>query len=240
MEPLLNISDAAAFLNVSEMTIRRWTNKGILPCYRVGGRRSRRFDRKDLQHFVGGKLQSSKAGDVSIGYKGFVVPDGAHITHLSLDASEALDVASSYILEGLVTGESVWVVAPPLETERIFSALRKRHIDPETLGENGLLGFNEGMSMPKQQFQSLAEKALAHNKRFRVFGDMRWTKAKNWSSVALRELEESIGVNAMYTGVLFLCQYALASFCGEDAMMALETHSHSIYRGELKKNPYRN
>ena len=39
MERLLDIKDAAEFLNVSEMTIRRWTNSGKLKCYRVGGKR---------------------------------------------------------------------------------------------------------------------------------------------------------------------------------------------------------
>lgn len=240
MESLLNISEAAAFLNVSEMTVRRWTNKGILRCFRVGGRRARRFDRKELQAFVRGKSQSFRTGEVPIGYKGLTVPDGAHITHLSLEAAEALDVAASYIAAGLAAGETAWVVAPGSETERLADALRKRHVDPEAYGKSGLLGFSEGMKKPKQQFHHLAEKVLASDRRLRIFGDMRWTREKAWSPDALRELEESVGVNAMYTGVLFLCQYALANFSGEDAMMALETHSHSIYRGELKKNPYRN
>ena len=39
MEHLLNIKDAAEFLNVSEMTIRRWTNLEKLKWYRLGGRR---------------------------------------------------------------------------------------------------------------------------------------------------------------------------------------------------------
>jgi len=39
MERLLDIKDAAGFLNVSAMTIRRWTNSGKLNCYRVGGKR---------------------------------------------------------------------------------------------------------------------------------------------------------------------------------------------------------
>lgn len=40
IEPLLDIKDAARFLKVSEMTIRRWTNSGTLKCYRLaeGGR----------------------------------------------------------------------------------------------------------------------------------------------------------------------------------------------------------
>src|SRR2546421_9124060 len=45
---LLDIAQAAAFLHVSPMSLRRWTNSGRLSCFRVGGRRERRFRRADL------------------------------------------------------------------------------------------------------------------------------------------------------------------------------------------------
>src|SRR2546430_14839626 len=45
---LLDIAQAAALLHVSPMSLRRWTNSGRLPCFRVGGRRERRFRRADL------------------------------------------------------------------------------------------------------------------------------------------------------------------------------------------------
>jgi excisionase family DNA binding protein len=52
MERLFDIKDAAEFLNVSEMTIRRWTNSGKLKCYRVGGKRERRFHKSDLEELL--------------------------------------------------------------------------------------------------------------------------------------------------------------------------------------------
>ena len=48
----LNITQAAALLNVSKGTIRRWTNAGKLPCSRVGGRKERRFLEKDLRKLL--------------------------------------------------------------------------------------------------------------------------------------------------------------------------------------------
>ncbi len=47
-DDLLDIRQAAAFLRVSQTSLRRWTNAGSLPCLRVGGRRERRFRRSDL------------------------------------------------------------------------------------------------------------------------------------------------------------------------------------------------
>src|SRR5438552_8145976 len=53
MQELLDIREAAEFLRVSETSLRRWTNAGLLPCLRVGGKRERRFRRSDLLAFAG-------------------------------------------------------------------------------------------------------------------------------------------------------------------------------------------
>jgi transcriptional repressor of dcmA and dcmR len=51
-ERLLDIKQAARFLNVSETSLRRWTSSGQLGCARLGGRRERRFRRADLLAFL--------------------------------------------------------------------------------------------------------------------------------------------------------------------------------------------
>lgn len=51
MSQLLSIGEAAQFLDVSEMTLRRWTNSGKLRCIRVGGERIRKFHIRDLNEF---------------------------------------------------------------------------------------------------------------------------------------------------------------------------------------------
>jgi excisionase family DNA binding protein len=51
-EDLLDIKQAARFLQVSETSLRRWTNAGRLACHRVGRKRERRFRRADLLAFM--------------------------------------------------------------------------------------------------------------------------------------------------------------------------------------------
>src|ERR1700675_3984451 len=48
----LTIGEAAEFLHVSEISLRRWTNSGKLRCFRVGGRNERRFLIEDLLAFM--------------------------------------------------------------------------------------------------------------------------------------------------------------------------------------------
>ena len=53
MDRLLTIQEVAAYLRVSQATIRRWTNAGRLRCYRLGGQTSRRlFSIGQLQTFL--------------------------------------------------------------------------------------------------------------------------------------------------------------------------------------------
>jgi transcriptional repressor of dcmA and dcmR len=61
---LLDIAQAAALLQVSEASLRRWTNSGQLPCLRVGGRRERRFRRADLMAFLEGHQTHQPASHV--------------------------------------------------------------------------------------------------------------------------------------------------------------------------------
>ena len=176
---------------------------------------------------------------VQLGFNGFEVPDGSHITHLSVDPYEALEVAAAFVIEGLVNGETVCVVAPDAGTEKVINALRQRNADVERFKKFGKLHFSRGMDTPKRQTRYISEMAAQSGKRFRIFGDMTWTKAKGWRAEDLGGLEETLSISTLSRDMLILCQYALGSFTGKEAMMAIETHSHSIYRGALKQNPYR-
>src|SRR3981081_4831305 len=65
-ERLLTTREAATFLKVSEASIRRWTDSGLLPASRVGRRRARRVREEDLRTFMeGGPAQATGAGNTS-------------------------------------------------------------------------------------------------------------------------------------------------------------------------------
>ena len=51
---LLSVGQAALILSVHPNTLRKWSNKGLLPSYRIGQRRDRRFALDDLREFLEG------------------------------------------------------------------------------------------------------------------------------------------------------------------------------------------
>jgi excisionase family DNA binding protein len=58
-EGLLTLDEAAAYLGVAKITLRRWTRDGHLVCVRIGKRGDRRFRRQDLDAYIERRRASS-------------------------------------------------------------------------------------------------------------------------------------------------------------------------------------
>lgn len=235
LENLLNVKEAAAFLNVSEMTVRRWTNSGQLPCYRVGKKRARRFSPQGLHEFLFGGKDFGAPRTVPLGFGGFEIPDGSHLTHLYNDAQDALDVQIGFVRQGFENDETVLVVATDEKKEALLKALDDRFPSVARSIWQGKVLFSQGMEYPGDLIGHIEQISSSAQGRFRLLGDMSWTMEKGWTEEGLRTLEEMANRGARNRN-LFLCQYSLAEFSGRVIMMAVETHSHAIYKGRLKES----
>ncbi|MBI5604394.1 MAG: MEDS domain-containing protein [Deltaproteobacteria bacterium] len=230
----MDIKAAAGFLNVSEMTIRRWTNSGTLKCYRLGGKRERRFHMSDLEELLRGSQNHRLK---SLGFGEQKAPDGSHLTHFYSGKEAALEVSVPYILEGLRQKEVVLAVMPPEKGRKLLAKLERERNPVATWIKNGRLNVTEGKNSPNDMINYLAGFAgKADN--IRVVGDMIWTVRKGWDLAALRALEEGPNRMPPIENALLLCQYSLEDFSGAYIMMASELHSHTIYKGRLEKSPY--
>lgn len=126
---LLDIAQAAALLRVSETSLRRWTNAGRLPCFRVGGRRERRFRRADLLTFLERPYETRRGrpeGATGAGGGG-----GAHVhghwCGLYRNAAARTRLAAEFLARGLATtGSTCVLVAEPRVREQVFAQLRRR------------------------------------------------------------------------------------------------------------------
>lgn len=49
---MLTAGQVAKLLNIHINTVRRWSNIGILKCYRIGPRADRRFQKEDITSFL--------------------------------------------------------------------------------------------------------------------------------------------------------------------------------------------
>ncbi|WP_024336547.1 MEDS domain-containing protein [Desulfotignum balticum] len=246
MEKLLNVRQAAALLNVSQMTIRRWTNDGLLTCFRIGKKRERRFSEADLHAFLAGRTDpvagataapapnrpAGRTDGVSLGFANLHIPDGTHLTHLYLDRSEALGIQGFFVRQGLNTGETVMVVAPADQRDTLLDTLARDGIPVQDLIQQDRLIHGTGKQTPEQMIALIARISSSAQSGFRLVGDMSWTTVAGWSLEQTKALEESTNTR-LAPGLLFLCQYSLTEFSGAQTMMALETHGFSIYKNKL-------
>ena len=102
-EELLDIKQAAALLNVTETSLRRWTDAGRLACLRVGARRERRFRRADLLAFLENQpaTASTTAGIrqvTTIG--GLPVESGTHLCAFYRNDAARTKLAVGFLADG--------------------------------------------------------------------------------------------------------------------------------------------
>ncbi|MBU0483853.1 MAG: MEDS domain-containing protein [Proteobacteria bacterium] len=233
MDKLLTIKEAALFLNVSEMSLRRWTNAGQLKCYRVGGNKERRFDRQDLINF----LNPGQRGTTPLGLGDHKVDNSSHIVQFYQSLDESLATGINYISKGLSLGEKALVVSTAARLPLLLEGLGNRGFPVENLIGDGSIITDTGRSIPAEQIQFMT-KAVSTTRGFRLLGDMAWALEKKWSLDDLTILENYTNSALADKNKLFLCQYDIEQFPASVAMMALDTHPLTSYRGELKESPY--
>ena len=49
---MFRVGEAARFLHIHPNTLRKWSSIGLIPTYRIGHRRDRRFKLEDLTNFL--------------------------------------------------------------------------------------------------------------------------------------------------------------------------------------------
>jgi excisionase family DNA binding protein len=236
MESLLNIKEAAEFLNVSDITIRRWTNSGRLKCFRVGGKKERRFYLSDLKDL----LQDSGNSNLKpLGFWGQKVPDGAHMAHFYNRREDAFNISIPYVLEGIKMDETILSVMPPDRNEEFSRRMEEQEYPVSNWIRDKRLCLFSGMNTPEDMGKYLA-KFTAEADGVRVLGDMIWTVRNGWDLEMLGAFERPHSQKPPLKNGLFICQYSLEDFTGTAIMMAAEYHRQVIYKGRLTKSQYYN
>src|SRR5687767_2666594 len=128
-EQVLDIEQAARFLNVSETSLRRWTNAGRLACLRVGRRRERRFRTADLLSFMESQPAVQRAEDPHAEDRmlvdGVAVRHGSHLCGLYDTDAGRIRQAADFLVGGCRPGAVGLLVAKPEDRDRILAALER-------------------------------------------------------------------------------------------------------------------
>jgi excisionase family DNA binding protein len=237
---LLDISEAAQLLNVSETSLRRWTNTGALPCLRIGLRRERRFRPADLLAFMeppapAQSPSEGKGGSMKVqdsGGEPVANINGNHLCGIYASDAGRLDLVVPFLLEGLRRKSVCLLVAPSGVQRVVLKALKRRRSSLDSDIKAGRLIVSEHQKSPSAQcrfFERAMEKAQDEGvESFRVVGDM-WGLRLNVSAKQMIQLE--VGFERLIVPrfpVVALCVYDARKFSGVELLDALKDHEDTL------------
>jgi len=242
---LLDIGEAARFLNVSETSLRRWTNAGVLQCLRIGQRRERRFRRPDLLAFMEHQpSQLSSTDSHPADSTGRPLDDSVTLTHgghlCALFGSELgrATLAVQFMLDGLREGSMVYFLASARSTSHVLGYLKEKRPSLQNDIAAGKLLLGDYQNNPRAQmkdFEVQLKKAVAGGTQsFRVFGDV-WEMRRKASARRLWDYEAAYDqLIARRYPVVTVCAYDVRRFSGVDVLDALKAH-RDTFRHPLER-----
>lgn len=225
-EPLLDIEQAARFLNVSETSLRRWTNDGRLACLRVGRRRERRFRRSDLLAFMENEpVGRSRSGEAA-------GPRGQHVCGLYSSDEGQVQQAVTFLLDGLRPGTVSCLVGSAETRGRILAGLERAYPALGDAVADGRFVVSDYAGSAAAQllwWETRIEDALRRGAtEIRAIGDAgAFATAASREELRQYEADYDRRIAARYP-VVTMCQYDVRLFSGLVVMDALKSHPHSF------------
>lgn len=237
-DALLDIRTAARFLQVSETSLRRWTNQGRLACFRIGGRRERRFRRADLIAFMERHSRGDTGGvtGAAPGEARQAVdsrPAHGRATHgcafYSSEREQATQ-AAQFLSNGLHPQTVSFLVAAPQARCSILARIEARRPSVHADIDAGRLVLSEYATSVDAQIDYWEigfERAVsAGASALRVVGDVTGAPfgANENFDVALEYEEQYERILSQRFPVTTLCQYDARPLRGLDVVRLLDDH----------------
>ena len=235
---LLNTKEAARLLRVSEASIRRWSDSGLLPGRRVGRRRERRFEPSELERFLGeasGERQTVPASVLGLG--GVSIPLRGHYAPIYSTDAGGLRLTVPFLADGLRAGQACFLAASGEVLDRYARALADEGIDFEEATQSGRLvvldwpGASAAEVIAKWE-QLFAKALVSRPSMLRVAGDMACERHMFPSEAEMMAYEEAYDRMARRFPLVTLCAYDARQFSGETILRMLKAHP-DMFQGHL-------
>jgi transcriptional repressor of dcmA and dcmR len=233
-EPLLNTREAARFLRVSEASIRRWTDAGLLATRRVGRRRERRFTEEDLRGFMNQDRQDTPAaprqevsGAISVRGVNLAVP--CHLsTYFDFDDGR-LRFAVPFLAAGLRGSAPCFLMAAGELLAAYTAALEAEGIDVEAATHSGRLVIRDAPGRTTDEAIAFWESSWGRSLEggpavIRVVGDMTSELKVFGSTQDMMLYEEAYDRLSRRYPVATICQYDVRGVDGVTMLRSLKAH----------------
>ena len=241
-DKLLNTEEAARFLRVSEASVRRWSDAGLLPVRRIGGRRERRFREADLIEYLGSGTPPSAAQPrtvpAAVNVGGTPLPLHSHLATFYNSDAGRWRLTIPFLADGIRTGQPCFLAASPDLVSAYKEALRGQGVDIEAAVKKGMLVVVDGPGTTVQGAIDFWEQScwsvLAGGQTvIRVVGEMGSERKVFVSDEEMMTYEIAFNGVAKRFPTVTLCQYDVREFDGETIFQAMRAHPdlYSVHLG---------
>ncbi len=234
-ERLLTTREAATFLKVSEASIRRWTDSGLLPARRVGRRRARRLREEDLRTFMeAGPGQGTAAPDATppstMVVQDVIVSMGDHLAAFYTTDAGRLRIGLPFLRDGLRAGETVVLRALPDIREHYFAALRNEGVDAaQAIAAGQLMIYPEISGSASEQVARFEQLLTAASRQrpgqIRILAETLADVETLGSVAAHLAVEQQVDAVFKRFPVVTVCNYDVRAFDAVTVIEALKLHS---------------
>jgi len=230
---LLNTEEAARFLRVSEASIRRWSDAGLLPARRIGGRRERRFREADLVAYLGTGLASpghSAAAQTEVNVGGLPLALHGHLATFYDSDPGRLRLSVPFLADGIRAGQPCFLAASNDVVAAYIAALRAEGVDVDSAVEDGrFVPVADGPGATVQGALDFWEQkfwpARAGGQTvIRVVGEMSSERTLFASDADMMNYEVAYSTLSNRFPMVTLCQYDVREFDGETIFQAIKVH----------------
>ncbi len=226
--------EAARLLGVSEASVRRWSDSGLLQSHRVGRRSERRFERSAVLRLksAGGPDDSSPSNWVLL--EGRETPVHSHLSSYYTSDSGRLRLGVPFVRDGLAAGQPCVIISNPETARLLEDELKAEGVAVERALETGRLCELETFKTRSQGIEEFERTVAAFTRRgdlvIRVVGEAT-QNANSLGSIAeqLRFEDMLDGLVRRYPVVL-ICQYDVRRLKGRDVIDVLKGHADNFNR----------
>ncbi len=229
----LSTREAAECLGVSEASVRRWSDRGILPVQRVGRRRERRFKPEDVERPPDQARPAPRGArprmeQVALGGMAIDVP--IHLAAFYDSDAGRVRLTAPFLAEGIRAGEPCFLLAQGEELDSYLVALdQMRDVDVDAALASGLFTVAGAPGRTVGAALDYWEKALwsamdKHVALVRVVGEMASERENFESELEMLAYEAAFNMTARRFPCAVICQYDVRKFSGPAVLSALRAH----------------
>jgi excisionase family DNA binding protein len=230
-QELLNTAEAARFLRVSQASIRRWSDGGLLASLRVGRRRERRFAETDLVEFLNrAEKPSALAQRAVIHVGGVPIPVPGHLATFYRSDAGRMRLTVPFIADGLRSDQPCFLAATEDLLKVYIEVLKNQEgFDLNRAiasGQFTATGF-DGATVDRAVafWEGKFADILSHGPSvIRHVGEMAAVRRMFPSEDEMLRFEEAYEVMCRRYPVAAICQYDVREFDGVAMLRVLKAH----------------